>query len=150
MKDAYGGAFSIWLFMVFFVIYVCFIAVALQFAKTYRVKNYVINFLEQQQYDINSDDLTMLDNGSLMDYLNNVPYKVPNDPAVKDCTKYGADYDVEVSDGSDISGICIVNKGTDEAPYYKVFVYFIVEFPFLDIDAFAIPVTGETKVITLS
>lgn len=51
MKEAYGGATNLYLFLFFFVVYVSFLAFALQFAKAYRVKNYVIDALEQGQYD---------------------------------------------------------------------------------------------------
>ena len=51
MKEAYGGMTNIYLFLFFFVVYVSFLAFALQFAKAYRVKNYVIDVLEQGQYD---------------------------------------------------------------------------------------------------
>ena len=50
MKDAFGGSIMIYLFMIFFVIYVALIGVALNFAKIYRIKNNVINILEQNQY----------------------------------------------------------------------------------------------------
>ncbi len=130
MKEAYGGAFSIWLFMVFFVIYVCFIAVALQFAKTYRVKNYVINVLEQYQYTGTANDPAL---SHLDDYLKNVPYTISDEIASANC-----------SGGTVYSGICIISEGTTKNPYYKVTVFFVAEFPFLNINM-TIPVSGETQ-----
>ena len=38
MRDAFGGAFMIKLFLVFILIYVCFIALALNYAKAFKVK----------------------------------------------------------------------------------------------------------------
>lgn len=137
MKEAYGNAFSIWLFMMFFVIYVCFIAVALQFAKTYRVKNYVINVLEQYQYsgDVNDKALNQLDY-----YLGNVPYKISDEDAKSNCDENGVVH----------NGVCIIQEGTEDAKYYKVIVYFVAEFPFLEIAKLTIPVSGETTVINPS
>ena len=139
MKDAFGGAVSIWLFLFFFIIYVTFIGIALNFAKTYRVKNYVVNTLEQQQYtgDANDEALSILD-----DYLDNVPYNINSDDIRDDCQKYGDDAVV-------YHGVCIVPEGTNNAPYYKVVVYFVAEFPYFNIKL-TIPASGETKVIKLN
>lgn len=136
MKEAYGGGFSIWLFMVFFVIYVCFIAVILQFAKTYRVKNYVINVLEQHQYTgaANDNALTILDS-----YLDNVPYTISDEVAFNQCEKYGSNVAV-------YHGVCIIPQGETQKKYYKVVVFFEADFPFLNLNM-TIPASGETKVI---
>jgi hypothetical protein len=49
MRDAFGGAFMIRLFLVFIIIYVCFISVALNYAKAFKVKNMVIEYLEDNE-----------------------------------------------------------------------------------------------------
>lgn len=49
MRDAFGGAFMIKLFLVFIIIYVSFIALALNYAKAFKVKNQVIEYLEQEE-----------------------------------------------------------------------------------------------------
>lgn len=137
VKDAYGGAFSIWLFMFFFIIYVCFIAVALQFAKTYRVKNYVINVLEQYQYTGAQNDSAL---SKLDTYLDGVPYNMDSTLAQKKCSKsYGEKATI-------YKGVCIVPEGETDAPYYKVVVYFVAEFPLFNLNL-TIPISGETKVI---
>ena len=59
MQEAFGGMSMMKMFMIFFVIYVCFMAIALNFAKIYRVKNYVINTLEQYQYSGDQNDLAL-------------------------------------------------------------------------------------------
>lgn len=140
MKDAYGGTFSISLFLVFFVIYVTFIGVALQFAKTYRIKNNVINILEQQQYTGAANDkaLTKLDY-----YLDGVPYTVSNEIASVQCEKRYKNYGYTVH-----NGVCIVPmpQGSDKPEYFRVEVYFVAEFPFFNI-SLTIPASGETKII---
>jgi hypothetical protein len=137
MQEAFGGTFLLKLFMVFFVIYVTFIGVALNFAKTYRVKNHVIDYFEQYQYDSETDDLgTFIENYKLNEYLNNVPYKI-NDEDIKDVCK-------EVG-GVSSNGICVVTEGNStNARYYKIYVYFVAEFPFFNIKM-TIPASGETK-----
>lgn len=55
MKEAFGGVFMIRLLLVFIVVYVSFSAVSLNYAKAFRVKNKVIDFIEQNQiYDLNN------------------------------------------------------------------------------------------------
>lgn len=138
MKETLGGTLTIWLFLFFFVIYVTFIGVALQFAKIYRVKNYVINTLEQQQYVSGEDDnrvFPILDN-----YLDGVPYNTVD--------KINNNYCQENYGEGAIShhSVCIIPKGDESSRYYKVVVFFVAEFPFLDINM-TIPASGETKVI---
>ena len=43
MRDAFGGVFMIKLALIFIIIYVSFMAVAINYAKAFRVKNQVIN-----------------------------------------------------------------------------------------------------------
>lgn len=49
MRDAFGGVFTMNFLLVFIFIYVAFTAVSLNYAKAYRVKNAVIDFVEQQE-----------------------------------------------------------------------------------------------------
>lgn len=49
MRDAFGGAFMIKLFLVFIVLYVSFAAVSLNYAKAFRVKNKIIDYIEQNE-----------------------------------------------------------------------------------------------------
>ena len=49
MRDAFGGTFMIKLFLVFIFIYVGFTAIALNYAKAFRVKNKIIDFIETNE-----------------------------------------------------------------------------------------------------
>lgn len=49
MRDAFGGAFMIKLLIVFMVIYIGFIAIALNYAKAFKVKNKVIAYIEENE-----------------------------------------------------------------------------------------------------
>lgn len=49
MRDAFGGVFMIRLLLVFVFIFVGFTAVSLNYAKSFRVKNKVIDFIEQNE-----------------------------------------------------------------------------------------------------
>lgn len=49
MRDAFGGVFTIRLLLIFLVIYVCFMAVALNYAKAFRTKNGIIDYIERYE-----------------------------------------------------------------------------------------------------
>ena len=49
MRDTFGGVFMIRLFLVFIFIYVAFAAVSLNYAKAFRIKNKVIDFIEKNE-----------------------------------------------------------------------------------------------------
>lgn len=55
MRDAFGGVFMMRFLLVFIFIYVAFTAISLNYAKAFRIKNKVIDFVEQEEIvDINS------------------------------------------------------------------------------------------------
>ena len=141
MRESFGGAFMIKLVLIFIVVYISFMAVAINYAKAFRVKNGVINILEQYKYDgsKNKEDPVIK---KVDDYLRKVPYNhgsnvkenehcsVQGDSAV--FTKYGA---------------CLVKVSGDDSPrYFKVITYISIDFPFFNI-SMTIPISGETKSI---
>ena len=144
MRESFGGAFMIKLVLVFIVIYITFMAVAIDYAKVFRVKNNVINLLEQKQFLL-GDSIEDIDN-----YLNSVPYNENGNSSVKsNCnnTEFGS------KSGNNVlttNGVCITQYGneTDNNIYYKVTAYISIEFPFFDI-YLTIPISGETKIISI-
>lgn len=145
MKEAYGGATNLYLFLFFFVVYVSFLAFALQFAKAYRVKNYVIDALEQGQYDGEA-----MDSGTnreiaekLHKYFLSIPYTGVNNTADDFC-KDNSDNGTYIANSYE--GACIIKYGEEDAPYYKVFTFVDFSLPLLDVDL-KIPVGGETMII---
>lgn len=146
MKEAFGGTFMLKLFMVFFIIYVTFIFVALNFAKHYRIKNYVVNYLEQKQYYFEDEKTSSAKYTDLENYLANVPYTFSEKLAEDKCDDYA-----NGGDKTTFKGVCIIPMGVKSSgkyvdPYYKVIVFFGAEFPFLGINI-TIPISGETMII---
>jgi len=135
MRESFGGTFMINLMLIFIVIYISFMCIAISYAKAFRVKNSVINILEQNQYyEGDNDTITKVDN-----YLEKVPYS-ERDIAKNDCDK---------RDGyTTKQGACIISssKENSEYNYYKVITYIAIELPFFDINI-TIPISGETKTI---
>lgn len=141
MRESFGGAFMINLVLIFIVIYISFMAVAVNYAKAFRVKNNVINILEQYQYSGggSAEDAII----KVKDYLPKVPYNMAGNQSVENnCINQteGSPYFVD-------NGVCIVNmSGTSNPKYFKVITYISIDFPFFNIHM-TIPITGETKSI---
>ena len=138
MKEAFGGTFTLKLIMVFFVVYVTFMGVALQIAKCYRIKNSVINYLEQSQYTYGSEF-----SDSYKKYLKDIPYNIPEIDKLQDICEKGENKTAKYYPEE---GICIEKKGDDKNPYYVVSVYFVAEFPFLGVHV-PLTISGETMTI---
>ena len=65
MRDAFGGAFMIRIFLIFILIYILLTAVAMNYAKAYKVKELVVAYLEDNEVDIekmNSEEETVFRN----------------------------------------------------------------------------------------
>ena len=133
MRESFGGAFMIKVVMVFIVIYISFMAVAVNYAKAFRVKNQIINILEQMQYKGKDDTVT---NEAISTYLSSVAYNV------------GDNVPCENNAIDSVKGICIVSKGSNSGTgtYYVVTTFISVDFPFFNIHM-RLPIRGETKTI---
>lgn len=141
MRESFGGAFIIKLLLIFIIIYVAFMAVAINYAKAFRVKNQVINMLEQYQYDGEEGIRDEID-----EYLRNVPYNLrDNDSVRKYCNdaSYGNKND---NYALTVQGVCIQTLGSDKKHYYRVTTFISIDFPFFDIQM-TLPINGETKII---
>ena len=153
MKEAFGGTFMLKLIMVFFVVYVTFMGVALQIAKLYRIKNGVINILEQNQYVMGSSDEDEIIR-KVDAYLLKIPYNVPDIPELQEKCKNSGDkakYYAGTEAEDSVGGYCIVqdpNGASNVAGehYYKVSVYYAAEFPFLRVNV-PLTISGETMTI---
>lgn len=141
MRDAFGGAFTIKLMLVFLILYVSFICVALNYARAFRVKNRIINIIEQYEgYSENSALDVMINN-----YLNNTGYyisynntkKVDTQKSVSSC---GQDFPGFASG----RGYCIVEIDEGSSTYYRVETYMKFTLPIINAN-FPIAIRGETR-----
>lgn len=146
MRDAFGGTFMIKLGLVFLVVYVSFMAVAINYAKAFRVKNQIINIIEQYQY---TGEKTGTAIDKINEYLVNVPYDFGSNEIVRQrCANIaGTGNDYTFTD----RGACIIPKGAmgnfgNSSRYYKVVTFIDIDFNFFDIHM-TLPISGETKVI---
>lgn len=141
MDHGFGGMFMIRILIVFVFIYIMFIGIALNIAKVYRIKNGVINILEQEQFSGPGDESRVLGNDTrLTNYLADIPYVVYPSLVEKHCK--GATGQNEWNDYS--TGVCIIRKGSSDSYHFKVYVYMVVDFPLFGLNKLHIPVSGET------
>ena len=146
MKEGIGGTFMIYVLLVFLAVYITFIAVAFNYARAFKVKNKVIDIIEQnegmEEADFNNVSATNTSGvtGKINEYLNAISYNVvlSND----DKTNRGVCFE---------KGICIDEYiGTSihgmQNTYYKVTTFVTIEFPFMNL-GITIPVKGETRKI---
>ena len=127
MRDAFGGAFMIKLFLVFIFVYICFTAIALNYAKAFKVKNKVIDYLENNEIP-SLDDMTAFDEAELEQFLETEIFSKMNYKVNIDNICSGIDEEEEgerVAYCSDL-GIVIRESGRAEntkGVYYTVSTY---------------------------
>ncbi len=128
MREAIGGALLIKLVMFFIVIYVCFLAIAINYSITFRVKNQIINLIESYE------GLELADE-PIKEYIANVGYYRANIGTIS-VNKESCNY----------SGYCIEQISSSRGTYYKVTTYVSFDFPIFG-DIISFPVSGETRVV---
>lgn len=137
MRDAFGGAFMIKLFLVFIFIYICFTAVALNYAKAFKVKNKIIDYLESNEIidldSITAEQLNIMNRFFDEEVLGNMNYSVNQDNF---CSRINTtDYTGKTVAICHDSGIVIRQSGqamNTEGVYYTVSTYVGWSVPFLN------------------
>lgn len=153
MRDAFGGAFSIKLMLIFLMLYVAFICVALNYARAFRVKNRIINIIEQNEGYCGSN-IEQIDR-DINEYLKMAGYTILyND--VKDVVGNDKEYDC-LNTFTTGQGYCIYVKGNstgsldcNDKVVYSVETYMLFQIPIIDTFTglnFPITIKGETKPI---
>jgi len=131
MRDAFGGAFMIKLFLVFIIIYVGFTAIALNYAKAFKAKNIVITYLEENK--ISNLEMTAYAETAMKDYftkevVGNLNYVYPTT-----CKSTSTNVKCYEDIGIMIEQIVPPdNEKNKLGIYYRVTTYFGFQLPFLD------------------
>ena len=152
MRDAFGGAFSIKLMLIFLMLYVAFICVALYYARAFRVKNRIINIIEQYEgyCGVNKEQI----NNDINTYLSTTGYYISYADVSNVVGKNGSQtYDClnDFGNGSLSRGYCVYNKSNNshiqtcsDKAIYSVETYMIFKLPIINI-RFPIVIKGETR-----
>lgn len=149
MREAVGSTFLFNLMIIFIFFFASFLAIAINYSQAFRVKNQVINLIEQYEGldDENEDRIFNLINSSGY-------YRTANcqcgDFTCSTNTNPDANGAVVSSHGTSAKGLCIkkLKTGSDNKDtYYRVTTFVSFNLPVIG-SFFTIPVRGETKVIT--
>lgn len=133
MKEAIGSTLLFKLIFAFIVIYMGIMAIGINYAITFRVKNQIVSLLEQfEGYDNAKEPIT--------EYLGTVGYYGGG------ATKKEATISGYTSCRNTQGGYCIEEYATDRGVYYKVTTFMYFDFPIIGRFIQA-PVTGESSVI---
>ena len=140
MRDAVGGTFMIKLLLIFLAVYTVFIAIAINYAKAFKVKNKVINIIEQSEgVDYNDvSDASVI--GQINTYMNDIHYGINTSSVEKKCIGY--DY-INTERGYCISK---VENYDSSASYYRVTTFETISVPIVRLE-FTVPIKGETRKI---
>ena len=140
MRDAVGGTFMIKLLLIFLAVYTVFIAIAINYAKAFKVKNKVINIIEQSEgVDYNDvSDASVI--GQINTYMNDIHYGINTSSVEKKCIGY--DY-INTERGYCISK---VENYDSSASYYRVATFVTISVPIVRLE-FTVPIKGETRKI---
>lgn len=126
MRESIGGTFLIKIMVVFLVLYNTLLAIAVNYAMAFRVKNQIINLIEE--YEGCTGVITGCNGKNCVaQYIDSVGYYRAATPSEKSYL---------------ITPIYENNRGT----YYKVTTYIKFDFPWIG-DAIRANITGETKVV---
>ena len=130
MKDAFGGAFMIRLFLIFILVYILLTAVALNYAKAFKVKDLVIKYLEDNEI-VDFKNMIAEDREKLENYFETV--LVGNMGYFHEFDSFECD---ESNDVYCISGVKIQQMTKPEIAnkmgvYYRVTTYFQFDIGFL-------------------
>ena len=139
MRDAFGGAFMIRLFLVFIFIYMFFTAIALNYAKAFKAKNIVIEYLESKEvYNLGSASATEIE--AMEQYfekeiLGGLNYRVSTQcgrVTNKPCEEPGGIGTVYCANGIKIVQVCPnITERNKMGVYYKVETNFTWNLGFL-------------------
>ena len=159
MRDAFGGEFMIRIFLIFILIYILLTAVAMNYAKAYKVKELVIAYLEDNEiYDITH--MTAEESKAMEDYI---VKKVVGDLNYSKSVNYSCPADKECLKTFEKYGITIEKEDTGSnsnklGAYYVVTTYFGYDIGFIkllsaaqgnassDTNSFGTwKITGETR-----
>ena len=123
MRDAFGGSFMIKLFLVFIFIYMFFTAIALNYAKAFKVKNKVVEYLQDNEIGT-IEKMNAADFKKMSDYFENEILGKLNYRQTREEMRCGKDA-VYCDNGIEIYQIdAKIQESNRLGVYYRVNTYF--------------------------
>ncbi|MEG2457354.1 MAG: hypothetical protein RSB41_00430 [Bacilli bacterium] len=148
MKESIGGTWLLGLVVLFIVLFSAFLAISINYTKAFKVKNQIINIIEQNEGYSNSSkrNLSSVSDSELRSskntedkvylYIRSIGYASESISQNK-CNGIG---------DKEEGGYCIQRICTENGSYYKVTSFVKIELPLMW-QSFTVPISGETKAI---
>jgi len=139
MREAVGSTFLFKIMIIFIFFFASFLAIAINYSQAFRIKNQVINLIEQYE------GLNDTSEAKIFNLINSSGYY----REINSCNGYGnpvSNPDTETQ----INGLCVrrFTTGIDDTDaYYSITTFVSFNLPIVG-NFFTFPVKGETKVIT--
>ncbi len=162
MRESIGGAWLVSIVVLFIVLFSGYLAVSINYTKAFKVKNYIINVIEQNEGFTKYKDQDKIDNadiktleadktaqGYITAYLKSTGYYTTEsaDSMKKRCNSTSDDLDVLNNTNSYYDGgYCIKKICTSMGTYYKVTTFIKFQVPIIQ-TSILIDINGETKPI---
>ncbi len=147
MGDVFGGTFMLKLVIIFIVIYVSFATIAVSYAKTFRVKNMVVNTIEQQRLINRAKIVGRMDlidarlSEASYDLSDNLEYGSLQEK----CTSQGKGKSGDERPVFTNNGACILPIKIDDNHYYfRVTLYMVFRIPGIPYVA-SFPISSDTE-----
>lgn len=150
MREAIGSSLLLYIVIFFIGVVMLFFISMLSYSKAYRVKNRIINIVEE--YDFANFDTDEVVRRKLFEEINSdlisIGYSSSNN---KDCTSdssYGnACVDLNVpANGGGVHDFCICKINASNGYYFEVITYTQFKFPVIE-NVIASAVHGESKIL---
>ncbi len=156
MKESMAGTWIFGIVALFIVLFSSFLAYSISYTKAFKVKNEILNYIEQSEgfttsaivrnkdiRDLTTEELETTDTVDVKAYLliNSMGYNT----ADIDCTNYGTMY----YGGYCVKKVCYSenkSKTSNSRVVYKVTTFIKVSIPVINIHI-KLPIMGETKAL---
>lgn len=136
MREATGNALLVMMMTSIIAIIMIFFVGSISYSKSYRIKNYIINQIEENgSWNENLQ-------GELDEYFKEVGYNVRRETNCPGVTTNANDCGNNIYDGN--YEACIYECSNNNKKYYKVITYMKFEFPVIG-NSLKFKVQGETK-----
>lgn len=134
MKEAIGNAYLVNIIIIFIVIFIILFAGSTGYTKAYKVKNQIINIIEEHHGDLASAT------PDINNYLGSVGYRVGGTAR---CPEGSI---AATSDYRYCTARIVQTSGAEggSSYYYRITTYMYLELPIIE-SFIQIPVSGETK-----
>ena len=154
MRESIGGAWLISFVVLFIVLFTSFLAVMINYTKAFKVKNQIINLIEEHEGFTKSDLIEDSFAGTSLDELKSknttqtdayllLKSQAYNFENIKNCSVDQGEYQVG---GYCVKKICVGLGQNTRAKYYKVTTFINFEIPIISINI-NIPISGETNTL---